>query len=169
MYDEVKEKMSHETSTNEKLRKQVDSLALQLDANEQHNRNECLLLHGVAESDKEAPSQSKALFGKLIFEHLGISMNEYDIKRAHRLGQRKQNGKPRPIIVRLRDPELRNKIYFNKKSLKGKPVSITENLTKRRMQEKIAAEKLYGEKSVWTKEGRIYAKDSSGQVKTIVS
>ena len=37
------------------------------------------------------------------------------------------------------------------------------------MQEKAAAEKVYGEKFVWTKEGRVYAKDSSGQIKTIVS
>ena len=168
-YDDLKKEFHSLTTKNVNLEKIVENLADQIDSNEQHNRNECLLLHGVPESDKETPNQSKVLFAKHISQDLGIKMQENCIKRAHRLGKKRSNGKPRPIIVRLYDPQLRNDIYFNKKALKGKPVSITESLTKHRMQVKQSAEQTYGEKNVWSKEGRIYAKDSSGQIKTILA
>ena len=58
---------------------------------------------------------------------------------------------------------------MNKKECKGKQIAITENLTKRRMTLKLSAEQTYGEKDVWTKEGRIYAKDQNNQVKTIIA
>ena len=49
-------------------------------------------------------------------------------------------------------------------------MSITENLTKRRMDEKAKAERVYGESNVWTREGRIYAKDAqSVEVKNVFS
>ena len=165
-YDELKKDLHSLTIKNVNLEKIVENLAAQIDSNEQHNRSECLLLHGVPESEKETPTQSKALFAKQISQDLGIRIEENYIKRAHRLGKRRNNGKPRPIIVRFYDSELRNHIYYNKKELK---VSITESLTKHRMQVKSTAEQTYGEKNVWTKEGRIYAKDSSGQIKTILA
>ena len=93
----------------------------------------------VPESEIETPSQSKDIFAKEVTKHMGITIQENYIRQAHRLGKRKANGKPRPIIARIWDSELRNHIYFNKKACKGKPIAITENLTKRRIQMKSAA------------------------------
>ena len=105
---------------------------------------------------------------KNVEQHLGIQLNNSFIKRAHRIGKRKETGKPRPIIVRLYDPELRNLIFFNKKKCRGSKISITESLTKRRMEIKGSAEQQFGSNNVWTKEGRIYAKDGNDVIKTII-
>jgi archaellum component FlaC len=179
-YDDMKKEFGALQSKNDNLKKVIDnlektvtSLNEQIDVNEQHNRSECLLLHGVPELEKEKPSQSKEIFvnniNQTLGPSLGVTMSIDHIRRAHRLGKRRNNGKPRPIIARIGDPELRNYIYMNKKECKGKQIAITENLTKRRMTLKLSAEQTYGEKNVWTKEGRIYAKDQNNQVKTIIA
>ena len=64
-------------------------------------------------------------------------------------------------IARFWSCNLRNNVYSKKKLCKGKSVSLTENLTKTRMHQKTDAEKKYGSGNVWTREGRIYAKDTS--------
>ena len=169
-YDDLKKEIHGLITKNTNLEKNVENLSLQLDSNEQHNRNQCLLLHGVPESDKETPAQCKTLFAKNVSEKLNTAVHESYIVRAHRLGKRKTNGKPRPLIARISSFELRSFIFFNKKLFKGSPMSITENLTKRRMDVKAKAERLYGVSNVWTREGRIYAKDAqSGVVKNIFS
>ena len=165
-FDGFKKDIADLANNNCTLLNSISNLAKQMDHNEQHNRNECLLLHGVKEDPKETPSKSKDLFCKNICEHLGIEMQPNYIKRAHRLGQRKANGKPRPIIVRFYDPALRNDIFYKKRECKNKGISITENLTKLRMQKKLEAESKYGAQNVWTKEGRIYAK-IEGEIKEI--
>ena len=162
--DEMKTKVDLLTSSNSNLLKSVDLLSAQLDSNEQHNRNECLLLHGVPESDKETPIQSSTLFVEKINHHLKADMAVGHIRRAHRLGKKRANGKPRPIIARFWDSGLRNHLYFNKKEFKNTPFSITENLTRRRMLIKNEAEGKYGSSNVWTKEGRIYAKGENNSI-----
>jgi len=169
-YDNFKKEIHGLTTKNANLEKSVENLSLQLDSNEQHNRNQCLLLHGVPESDKETPAQCKTLFAKNVSEKLNTAVHEGYIVRAHRLGKRKSNGKPRPLIARISSFELRSFIFYNKKLFKNSPMSITENLTKRRMNEKAKAVSVYGESNVWTREGRIYAKDAqSGEVKNVFS
>lgn len=169
-FEELKSEISNLKQQNVNLKKSVDSLVLQVDSNEQHNRNECLLIHGIPEYDKETPTQSGEIFAKKVTQFLGVNMkSEVCIKRAHRLGKKRTDGKPRPIIVRLWSPELRNIIYAKKKLCKGNGFSITENLTKRRLILKKEAETKYGESNVWTKEGRLYAKEESGNIITLLS
>ena len=169
-YDSLKTEIFTLSAKNTALEKTVENLSLQLDSNEQHNRNQCLLLHGVPESEKETPAQCKTLFAKHVSDKLKSDVHESYIVQAHRLGQRKTNGKPRPLIARISSFELRSHIFFNKKLFKGSSMSITENITKRRMNEKAKAESVYGEANVWTREGRIYAKDpQSGEIKNIFS
>ena len=169
VFDDVKKEKDQITEKTSDFQNTFSSLIDQTDRNEQHNRNQCLLLHGVPEGSQETPLQSKTLFTKTIVEKLDIKFTADCIQRAHRLGQKRSNGKPRPIIARIYDPQLRNDIYFNKKRCRGTPFSITENLTQRRMQMKIKAENEFGSTNVWTKEGRIYAKDENGVIKTILS
>ena len=168
--DDLKKEIGSLTLQNKKLLKTVEDLCLQVDANEQHNRSECLLLHGVPENDKESPSQSVDIFAKNITQTLGIEIRPEYIRRAHRLGQRKPSGKPRPIIARFWNSNLRNDVYANKKKCKETTISITENLTRRRVQLKNDAEKKYGARNVWSREGRIFARDTATEnVLTIVS
>ena len=84
------------------------------------------------------------------------------IRRAHRLEKRKNNGKPRPIIARIWNPDLRNHLYYKKKEFKNSSISL------KRMALKTEAEGKYGSSNVWTKEGRIYAKDSNNVIIPII-
>ena len=167
-FDSMKKQLELLTTSNGKLLKSVDILASQLDANEQHNRNECLLLHGVPEEEKETPAKSSSLFVSHINRHLNAGMTVDHIRRAHRLGKKRNNGKPRPIIARIWNSDFRSQLYYKKKEFKNSSFSLTENLTRKRMALKIEAEGKYGSTNVWSKEGRIYAKDSNNVIIPII-
>ena len=113
--EDLKKEVTKLTNHNSVLKKSFDTLASQVNSNEQHNRNECLLLHGVQESEKETPGQSRSIFMKEINQHLGFQFDGNEIRRAHRLGQKRSNGKPRPIIARFWSSEVRNNIFFQNK------------------------------------------------------
>ena len=145
-------------------------MAAQVDRNEQHSRSECLLLQGVPEKKGTAHENSKITFATEITSKTGVKMSEKDIKRAHRFGPVRKDGKPRPIIARFWSSDLRNKVYRNKKNLKGKNVFVTENLTKLRMGLQKQAFDDYGKENVWSIEGRIYARDKNNdKVVSIIS
>ena len=146
---------------NESMKGSIIELASQVDRNEQHSRSECLLLHGVPEKKGPVPENSKVAFAAEITSKIGVKMSEKDIKRAHRYGPVRKDGKPRPIIARFWNSDLRSKVYRSKKNLKGKNVFITENLTKLRMGLQKKAIEDYGKENVWSMEGRIYARDKN--------
>ena len=135
----------------------VDNLSLGLDRQEQYSRRNCLLLHNIPETSNE---NTDDLVIKTVNEELleAITINEID--RSHRLGK-SQAGKIRPVIVKFARYHTRNKIFRKKKLLKGKQVSITESLTKRRMAELKEAREKHGFHDVWTSDGKILYKDNS--------
>ena len=122
-------------SENKRLQERLDKLSDAIDDQEQRNRNNCLLLHGVEELDGENTDDAVL---KIINESLELPIVLENIQRSHRLGPRnasrntRQNPrKPRAIIIRFRDFRSRQSVFYNKKMLKGTGISITENLTKK--------------------------------------
>ena len=67
-----------------KLERANDALRDELDAQEQYSRRNCLLLHGVPET--EADTTAAALH--IIDQHLDIKLPSDAIDRSHRLGRR---------------------------------------------------------------------------------
>ena len=66
---------------------------------------------------------------------MGKEITHLDIDRSHRLGNRKlDKSKPRPIIIKFSRHNVRARIFKNKRKLKGKRTSVTESLTKTRME-----------------------------------
>ena len=66
-------------------------------------------------------------------EKLDLDITLRNLERTHRIGERKKTrGKTRPIIVKFVRYKDRNRAFRNKK-LKGQKISITESLTKIRM------------------------------------
>ena len=79
--------------------------------------------------------------------------------------EKKQTGsRPRPIIKFTRY-NVCNVIFRKKKILKGKAVSITENLTKKRITEMKVARETYGFKNVWSQDGKILYTDANDRNK----
>ena len=71
----------------------------------------------------------------------------------------------RPIIIKFTIYNVRNVIFRKKKILKGKAVTITENLTKNIIIEMKVARETYGFKNVWSQDGKILYTDANDRNK----
>ena len=71
---------------------------------------------------------------KIFREELGETVEKSDLHPTHRIGAFKEDkSKCRPIIVKFSRYNVGDKVFKNKKKLKGKGYSITESLTAMRM------------------------------------
>ena len=147
---------------NVRLNNLIVKLEARVDDHEQRNRNSCLLIHGVDERNGE--STDNIALG-IINNDLGLNFKEEHIQRSHRLGVKREmrnttstKSYPRPIIVKFLSYRGRQAVFTSKKKLKGKNISISENLTHTRyVLLKAASEKL-GRGNVWSSDGRIMSK-----------
>ena len=99
---------------------------------EQHSRRNCLVLHGVNETNNENTDE---ILIKTFSEELGVEIKENDLDRSHRLGKpSSNNNKPGPMTVNFAHYAVIREIFMNKRKLKGKRLSITESLTSSQMQ-----------------------------------
>ena len=160
------------------LRADVKQLKELNDDYEQRNRNECLVVHGIPET--QGIEDTDKLVSDNLSEKLEIDLTPNLIKRSHRLGPRKtkEAGRtrsqtsnatqsPRPIIFRLHSYRNRHEIFTKKKKLKGSGITITENLTRTRLKLYKDASEKFGRGNVWTLEGRITVK--IGNIKHMVT
>ena len=151
---------------NRNLRQNVSTLKTNLkdleekfDEIEQHGRNVNLVLRGLKEEKNEDTTEK---FVSSLNEHFphGNKLKKEDIARSHRLGRfdaSKHHQKPRPIIARFARETKKIATYKVKRNLKGKGISLAENLTKRRADVYRKAMEILPVKTVWTWEGRIFA------------
>ena len=114
-------------------------------------RRNCLLIHGIKPEARENTDEIAKDFFK---SKLEITISDGEIDRSHRIGN--PNG---PIIVKLVRHNLKSLIYSRKKMLKGQNMSITESLTKKRMQ-CIQKMKILRHEAVitsyWTVDGKVF-------------
>ena len=126
-------------------------LEMRIDDQEQRSRNMCLLIHGVEEN---AGENTDELVLHIINDDLGItnaSINE--IQRSHRLGKKKPQRN-------LRSNKMFHRPINNslKRKLKGKNISVPEDLTHSRYQLYKASINKFRKGKVWTSDGRITTK-----------
>ena len=149
----VKESDSHV----ERLNRRCDDL-------EQYSRRNNIRIFGVCEEEQENPV---AVALEIFNQKMGIKLKETDIDRAHRVGKksrgaesgaadRNSSSHKRPIIVRFTGYSVRNSVFNSKSKLKGTKITIREDLTKRRLDQYVAASTQYGFKNVWSKDGNIF-------------
>lgn len=142
------------------LQQQVEIVARGLDHLEMRSRRKMLLFHGVSEEDKEDPAATVA---KVIATHLKLESFEVgNIKRCHRMGRPTSSQKPRPLLVKLHDVEVRDVIWFAKTRLKGTGVTVSEFLTKARHSLFMAARDELGVDKAWTRAGEVFALGPDG-------
>ena len=97
----------------------------------QYSRRNCLLVHGFAVEKKEI---TDAVITNTINEKLDLEKTLQDIEKMHQIGKsKKTTGKTHPIIVKFVQYNKRNRVFRNKKKLKGQKKSITESLKNTRM------------------------------------
>ena len=100
------------------LEEEKESQGKEIDDLEQYSRRNCLLLHGVVQTNTECTDDIIII---TCAEELGIDVKQEDLDRSHRLGKVKRNdNKPRPIVVKFARYAVRNKVFSSRKKLKGK-------------------------------------------------
>ena len=110
---------------------ELKNLENQLDRQEQYSRRNCILIHGITETQDENTDDISL---RTINEHLELELTEKELDHTHRIGNPKSgNKRPRPIIAKFARYNTRRKVFVNKKSLKNTGISITDSLTKHRM------------------------------------
>lgn len=91
---------------------------------------------------------------KKLCKRISVEIAQDDILLCYRVGETQEN-KNRGIFLKLRDVNIKQRIYRNKKLLKGTGIVIKEDLTRIRLNlMKKAVEKL-GLQNVWSANGKI--------------
>ena len=145
------------------------ALSDEMDALEQYSRRNCLLFHGVPETDADDTTESVISLCK---GKLDVDVSRDLIDRSHRLGQRHVGPsgeyKPRPIIVKFRSYETRRSVFSAKRLLKGTKFVVTENLTRRRNDLLKKVRSLDTVSCAWTTDGRIVCLLEDGRKVTVL-
>ena len=104
--------------------KKIDDLNRVIDKQEQYSRRNCILLHGMKESENE---DTDAVVTETLNELLQEKLTDIDIDRSH---QQTIKAYHHQVCQRY---NVRNRVFKNKKQLKDTGVSITKSLTQKRM------------------------------------
>ena len=137
---------------------------------EQHSRKQNLRVFGVPEPQGEEKETGKDCIEKVaqIFkEKVGVPIGVEHIEVAHRTGSlaaARANKRSRPIIVRFLSRKDRETVLVNRKNLKGKKVSIGEDLTITNLKVLKRLEEHSGTMSSWSVRGNLFAKLKNGVV-----
>ena len=153
------------------LGSKIEGLSTALDDLEQHSRNSNLLIHGVSTTSAPGTSETNLIHHvtDLLNNLMQINIQEADIGIAHRVGRPPSSSgsgtttaqRPQPIVVQFLNKAVRNSTLARRRLLKGKGVSITEQLTVRRSNllkkssDLVSAKKL---ESAWSHDGKVIIK-----------
>ena len=128
------QKIEELKTENEKLKQVLNINTLEIDNLQQYSRRKNIRIHGKPELKDKKDGGEKVVVE--LAEKVAITLESYDIQRAHRLVRmRSPRAKPRPIIARFVKYKHRNDILFSKSKLKEcndekfKNAFITEDLT----------------------------------------
>ena len=155
----------------------MESLISSMDDLDQYSRNTNLLLHGVPmipSQDGREPNLTQHVVG-ILNSNMGLSIQESEITTVHRIGkpqtissalssashQGASLTRPAPLIIQFVSKKIRNETLSQRKNLKGKAISLTEQLTTRRAGLLKKCTDLLTQKKVngaWSHDGRILIK-----------
>lgn len=138
------------------LSDKMDKIERKADDLEQYSRSNCLILHG----SKQVPDdcEQHVLDTLNARMSLPITLTSMDIDICHTLPSKKGKN---PIIIKFVRRTVRNTIFNHKRDFKkdnstADRLSITESLTKRRLQLVEAARMAFNFNNVWTINGNVF-------------
>jgi len=127
-----------------------------LDELEQYSRSNCLVVHGTnIKTSKNYHSYVDAVIS-VLNDKLPLSYDicPKDIDILHPLPPNKKG--QIPVIIKFIQRSIRNEVYAKKSSLVKTGITITESLTKRRLDLLKYAQAKLGFRNCWTSKGNIY-------------
>jgi hypothetical protein len=171
------------------LNTKIETLATTVDELDQYSRGSNLMVHGIPLMPTTGGREDNLTqhVVQLLNTNLGTTISDIDISVAHRIGRPPGNNtsssgagsqssstqmsRPPPVIIQFSNKRVRNTILGQRKRLKGKPMTITEQLTARRASllkkctELVTSKRL---ESAWSHEGRILVR-SLNQRTTVIT
>lgn len=151
----------------ENLKRMVENNSKQIDNLENYSRRNCLLFHGIVETENENVDEVK---DKILDEIEKLKIPNWEAKDhlidwCHRLGRQKSDEhRNRPIIVRFVMYNSKREIWKFKKNLKGTKVMITESLSRIRLMVFKEARLTFGVPNTWTFDCNIFVRMKNGKV-----
>jgi len=136
---------------------------------EQYGRRSHLRVFGVPEDrgDKESVQDCRKKVADIFQNLIKVPVGEDRIEVAHRTGsvaKARANNSTRPIIVRFLSREDRDTVIRNRKVLKGKKISVAEDLTLPNLRLLKRLEEHSGTMSSWSSNGKLFAKLKNGLI-----
>lgn len=148
------------------LQTQITEVSRNYDVIEMRHRRKFLLLGGIPEKAEE---RADNVVATILGKQLELpDITPFSLRVCHRLGVA-SDGRPRPILLRFKDPTLKSLVWKAKTRLKGTSYVLSEFLTRHRQLAFAAARKLFGVTSVWTMDGNINVKLPDGKKRRIFS
>lgn len=135
------------------LQKQVEVLTREVDKLEMNRRRKMFLFHGVAEKKTE---DTTALITGIVADYLNLTnFASSCITSSYRLGRSLGDDKPRPIVVKFANIQVRDSVWFAKTRLKGTGITESEFLSKYRHEVFLESRHRFGIGKCWTHGGSI--------------
>lgn len=178
--DQLEKRIEGLQKDNESLQSTVKSLTTRIetaiagmDELEQHGRCDNLLLHGVAlPTDGSREGDLSLIVTNILNTNISdLNLVPENISTAHRVSRGAQqsassNPKPPTIVIRFTHKSVRNNVLANRRKLKGRGITLTEQLTSRRAGLLRKANEMVPGKiqSAWSQEGKILIKSFSNRI-----
>ncbi|MEL7523390.1 MAG: hypothetical protein AAGJ80_17535, partial [Cyanobacteria bacterium J06553_1] len=109
---------------NEKLQQQLQDMARRLDYQDDQGRRINIRVSGITELPNESWEQTQHKVSCVLQTQLNVTPV---LERAHRVGRRPDDGKPRDIITRFKHQAERDAVFRNRRMMKGTDVFINED------------------------------------------
>lgn len=133
------------------------SHANQLNDLEQYSRRNSVIIYGIDDrNSKETPIETSTKVAGILTAKLGISVELKDIDIAHRMGRFLKDGN-RPIICKFVTRFKKFEVIKSRKKLKGSPVVIKEDLTRRNIQRVQEVKEVENVTEAWFDDGKLIA------------
>ena len=139
----------------------MKAMAREMNDLPQYSRRWHLRVYRVPEAEREQPDDCVKKLCHIFSHEVGVTTTPADIEVAHRVGQRSSQ-KARPILVRFFDRKKRDAVIANRKRLKNKGTVIGEDLTYENYKLSTSAHKHSALMSVWSANGKAFAKVKNG-------
>lgn len=173
---EIKEQLALLTERQKQLEQSFEKQEVRIDNMEQNQRFSSLILHGLAEVDREHPFALREIICKIAADKLKMNISPYDISDAYRIGkpgQQRHNkdGKvqPRPVNIQFLHCLTRRDAWGSKKGLAKSGLLLTESLTMRRLQLLRLARERAGVRGAWSNNGTIFIIEKDGSTKKVIT
>ena len=129
---------------------------------QQYDHRWNLRVYNVEEKAGETADDCAKKCCRIFTDLIGVPTTEEDLEAAHRTGPT-TTGKRRPIIVRFQSRKLKDKVLANRRKLKGKGVSVDEDLTAANYKLARDAYKHSYTLASWSSQGKVFAKLKNGK------